>query len=630
MGIEKNTAMNRRTFLTGAAATGAIAAASAMFGCAPAAQSEAEATGAATGPSLQGTVDGYSSVIDWLGQKPEVSDDEIVETVDTEILVLGGGNAGIQCALAAAEGGAKVDVVEKTSEENRKVKGEDIGHCNSKFLIDQGYGPFDVGEIVEEFCIRCGGRVRPEIVRKYVANSGETVDHMMDLVQWPDDRIKLSPTTIDPDVSPCDPSQVICQVPGVALDGFTDWPMKRGGYRSWPGTAMFMGTIRHDIDKENGNGVGAFSRLDEVQQFSILRGQELGATWHFEETAVVLVQDESGKVVGAITQGPAGYVKYNVSKAVVLATGDYCQNADMLWGLQDELVEWAMRAGKTKEDLVGMSPNMGEGIKMACWAGGFMEASPRATNQNGSGANGPWGVCPMLWINSKGDRFMNEASVQQNFPEIIRQPKGLIAAITDSNWAESVKNGAPDHGSPNFGRPEYFTELQEDIAKVELENPEGTECRTMCIAERSHKIVYGSETLEGLLGMLGYEGESLENALATIEHYNELCHAGVDSDFGKDSECMIPIENGPFYASTAENQRWLGVGLGTMGGLETDDAMNVVDRDGNAIEGLYAIGRCLGGTFGFSNPNPWAGKNIGSAVTLGRVCGKLLTGQEIA
>ena len=66
-------------------------------------------------------------------------------------------------------------------------------------------------------------------------------------------------------------------------------------------------------------GVGAFSRLDEVQQFSILKGQELGATWHFNETATVLLQDESGAVTGAITEGPDGYVKYNASKSLGLA-----------------------------------------------------------------------------------------------------------------------------------------------------------------------------------------------------------------------------------------------------------------------------------------------------------------------
>ena len=70
MGIEEKTTINRRAFLTGAAATGALAAASAMFGCAPAAQpSEADAAGTGAAPSI-GTVDGYSSVIDWLGSKP--------------------------------------------------------------------------------------------------------------------------------------------------------------------------------------------------------------------------------------------------------------------------------------------------------------------------------------------------------------------------------------------------------------------------------------------------------------------------------------------------------------------------------------------------------------------------------
>ena len=392
--------------------------------------------------------------------------------------MLGGGHAGIQCALAAAEGGAKVDVVEKCSEDTRKVKGEDIGHCNSKFLIDQGFGPYDVGEIVEEFCIRCGGRVRPELIRKYVANSGEAVDHMMDLVVWPDDRIKIADTTIEPEVSPCDLSQCICQVPGIALDGYTDWPMKRGGYRSWPGTAMFMGTIRHDIDEEHGKGVGAFSRLDEVQQFSILKGQELGAAWHFNETATVLVQDDSGKVIGAITQGPDGYVKYNVSKAVVLATGDYAQNADMVWGLQDELVEWAMRAGKTKEDLVGMSPNMGEGIKMACWAGGFMEASPRATNQNGSGAGGPWGVSPMLWLNAQGKRFMNEDIPGQNIADqLSRVPAGMNPIsgapdlrswqIFDAKWPTEIDKMPDGHGYVNHFIPAEEVENYATVISIE-------------------------------------------------------------------------------------------------------------------------------------------------------------------
>ena len=619
--------IDRRTFVTGAAVATAVAAVAA-----PAAAQAGEAASAPEAPVVTGeATPGYVCTIDWLGQKPVISDDQIAETVDTQILVIGAGHAGIQCACAAAEGGAKVDVIEQVAEDVRKVKGEDIGHCNSQWLIDQGFGPYNVGDIVEEFCIRSGGRVRQELVRKYVANSGEAVDHLMGLVQWPDERIKLMPTTDNPEVSPLDPGECICQVPGIALDGEVEYPMCRGGYRSWPGTAMFMGHIRHDVNPDVIPIPGAFSRLDEVVQFTILKSQELGATYHFEERGVVLTQDETGRVTGAIAERADGsYVKYNASDAVVLAAGDYGSNPDMVWALQGELVEWAMRAGKSPEDVTGMSGGMGDGIKMGCWAGGFMEAAPRACNQNGAGAGGPWGVCGMLWLNAAGKRFMNEASVQQNMPVILRQPKGIIAAITDGNWAESVKNSATDHGSPNFGRPDYFYELQDDMAAVEIDNPEGSECRKMTIAERDHEKVWASDTLEGLLGMLGYEGDALQSALDAIARYNELCHAAVDSDYGKDAELMIPIEVPPFYASKTQNNKWLKVGLGTMGGLEADDSMNVLDANGDPIPGLYAVGRCLGGLFGFSNPNPFAGKNVGSAITLGRVLGKELTGQEIA
>ena len=43
--------------------------------------------------------------------------------------------------------------------------GEDIGHVNSKLLIERGYGPYDTGAITSEFCKRAAGRVNPEIIK---------------------------------------------------------------------------------------------------------------------------------------------------------------------------------------------------------------------------------------------------------------------------------------------------------------------------------------------------------------------------------------------------------------------------------------------------------------------------------
>lgn len=198
---------------------------SALAACAPKESSSASSgtEAAAAAPA------GYQCSGDWLGAAPAVGTPE--ETHDCDILVAGGGHAGIQAALAAAEGGAKVIVIETVSEGNRKVKGEDIGHVNSQWLIDQGFGPYDVGEVTAEFVKRTGGRASAEILRKYVANSGEMFDHTASMVQWPDDRIKVT-STADPTISPLDPSQVIVQVPGIAADGPVSYPLVRGGIKA--------------------------------------------------------------------------------------------------------------------------------------------------------------------------------------------------------------------------------------------------------------------------------------------------------------------------------------------------------------------------------------------------------------
>ena len=142
-----------------------------FVGATMASETTAAATGAVTRAEAEeahkaAVTSYYACQEDWLGLPPETG--EPAETVECDVLVLGGGHSGIHAALAAAEGGAKVAVVEKWAEDMRKVKGEDIGHINSQWLIDQGYGPYDVGEVTNEFVRRAGGRCNPEIGRAHV------------------------------------------------------------------------------------------------------------------------------------------------------------------------------------------------------------------------------------------------------------------------------------------------------------------------------------------------------------------------------------------------------------------------------------------------------------------------------
>lgn len=616
--MEKN--MGRRNFVAGAATVGLAGAVAGTLTGANRAQAEEAHEAAVTSY--------YQCKEDWLGLPPETG--EPAETYDCDVLVLGGGHSGIHAALAAAEGGAKVIVVEKWAEDMRKVKGEDIGHINSQWLIDQGYGPYDVGEVTNEFVRRAGGRCNPEIIRKFVANSGEMFDHLQSLVTWPDERIHIMPTTErNPDVSPYDPSQVICQVSGATADGPVEYPMMCGGNGSYAAVAQFMGEISHDNSIP---GCAAMSRLDEIMQFAILKGQELGAEWHYGERALKLTTDESGAVTGAISQklDDESYVQYNAKTGVILCLGDYSGDNKMVWNLNADISEFNARQGLTQDDLFSpFADCTGDGQKMACWVGGVMEPTPRASMNTGGGGGGPWGTCPYLFLNANGERFCNEANAVGITEATLLQPAGTVCTVTDANYYETLKNAGLDHGAPNYGRPVYYEELVADMEAIELENPEGGPVRKCTIAERDPSTVYASETLEGALKLAGYEGDALQTALDQVAKYNELCATGKDSQYGKDGKYMVPIDTPPFYTCPANNSKTTSAGLVTLAGVETNNNLQVIDVAGNVIPGLYAAGNCLGERYGNSYATPFAGNSIGMAMTHGRVAGKIITGQEV-
>lgn len=627
--VSKMEGMDRRSFLKGAAATAVAAgAAAALAGCAPKEPLSDTSEAGAAGSGEPNPVKGYQSGIDWLGQAPEIADSDVSATFDGDIVVCGGGNAGIQAALAAAEGGAKVHVLEMAGEEFRRVKGRDVGHVNSQWLIDQGFGPYNEGEIVNEFLMRCAGRNNAEIVKRYVYNSGETFDHMISLVNWPDERIRPVNRSSQ-EISPADPSSMYVPQAAGVLDGPVDYPVSQGGFKSWAGTASVVGEISHEFGDESGIGENDYSRWDEIQQFSILQSQDLGAEWHYEQRAIKLITDEAGAVTGVFAENNDGtYTRYNASKGVILCTGDFANNPDMLWALCGEISEFADRAGKTVDDLAGESTSTGDGQKMACWIGGEIEPLPRAImNYYWTGA--PWGTVPYLWLNSEGHRFMNEAETNIAWASGLRQPLGPICTISDAKWFEVLKRGGIDLGAPNAGRKDYVLEMKADVEAVEKGNPEGGRVRDCVECERAPHIVYKADTIEELLGFMGFSDEAIAEAAESVKKYNEMCKAGVDTEFNKEEKFLSPIDEPPFIGSFFINERSKGVGLVTMSGLLTDRNLQVTGPEGKPIPGLWAAGNCLGGRYGVGYTTPIAGNSIGMAITHGRVAGKIATGQEV-
>ncbi|MCF0121592.1 MAG: FAD-binding protein, partial [Oscillospiraceae bacterium] len=362
------------------------------------------------------------------------------------------------------------------------------------------------------------------------------------------------------------------------------------------------------------------------KRFSI----EHGARWHFGMKGQVLLQNEDGDVIGLIAQErkTKRYVKYLARKAVCVTTGDFSANRDMIWALLTENSEWAERLGMEKKELVGVSGRDGSGHKMCCWAGGLIEPSPRPTDQNGDCPSAPWGQVPMLWLNAYGKRFTNEASVTLSLGTMARQPKGLMCTITDSQYMKSICIAGVEHGGPNYGRPCYYDELEEDMSHVLGSGAEGYPVRCCTVVERFKSPVYGSDDLGELLDFIGYEGEAKQKALEEIANYNKLCYEKCDTDFGKDVKALIPIDKPPFYACKTDFKKrsHAKVGLNTLAGLVTDTDFNVLDEHGEPIKGLYVAGNTLGQRFGTGYATPCAGSSIGSAMTNGFVLAEKLCG----
>ena len=113
-----------------------------------------------------------------------------------------------------------------------------------------------------------------------------------------------------------------------------------------------------------------------------------------------------------------------------------------------------------------------------------------------------------------------------------------------------------------------------------------------------------ADTIEKLVEELGLPKEE---TLKTIEAYNGYCDKGVDEEFGKRKELLLPVKNGPFYGIKCTP--WF---LTTTGGIRCNDDMQVMDEDNEVIEGLYCLGSTVGDMYCNCYSTHFPGHNLGA------------------
>ena len=117
---------------------------------------------------------------------------------------------------------------------------------------------------------------------------------------------------------------------------------------------------------------------------------------------------------------------------------------------------------------------------------------------------------------------------------------------------------------------------------------------------------------------MGYEGEAKQGFLDEVKHWNEMCDAGYDSDWGADKSMMhFKIEKPPFFAASAVTGGKPSGGLCQHAAVCTDGKYRVLDAAKKPIKGLYAVGNSCGQRYGIQYHTPTAGNSCGTAFTTG-------------
>lgn len=576
----KKSQVTRRTFMKEGAA---VAGAGVLASCAPKVASNsttadakttpaASTAGAAAATTASGTMNAAMASQKWgfeVAPDP-IPDAQITKTVDADVIVVGGGIAGLVTANAAAENGAKVVLI--SASKTGTFRGGSFHAAYSKAMEKAGVERYDVDTFFRWQLACAGFNVDQDKWWKFYNNSEEAMN-------WLIDKMEAAGYTT-----------------ALELD---NWEENNGPMNAPHGSHSWI------TDKMKMVGMGA----QFVSETLIKDGEKSGVQFVWQTTAKQLVRDNNntGRVSAVIAQDKDGkYVKYAGKKAIVLATGDFSANKEMM----TKYCPWALPLLSDKGDQ-GYDNDFkfgglfkGDGQQMGLWVGAAWQktlSNPPMIQGKWIASNQPYGSHRGLVVNKNGYRFGTEdisgpyGGIQQ-----IRQPDMKAFAIWDANFAKNIGEW---HG---FGDPvgAESTPVDKIVASWEASVKAGTYVK--------------ADTLDDLINKLKLP---LEATKATIAHYNEMCKNGEDTDYHKRKMYMIPVETGPFYGADTALPDLLTV----MGGLRTSINMEVCDANDQPIPGLYNVGVMIGDYYANCYNFAVAGNNLGGpCLTFGYMAGRAI------
>lgn len=578
--------MDRRSFLKGATVAGAAAAAAGTLGLAGCAPQDKETVAAASGDLVLDAEKFTNAKWNFEIPPEPVDESKIGNTVECEILVIGAGVGGLVTATSAVEEGA--DVVVIASSDGPVSRGGSNAAFNTRLTHELGldFTREEIEPIFQEIFASNSFRLDQEKWWLVYNESGNAMNWLMDKME---------------------PYGISAVIENNQRDGGTDW---------WDGGPLKTLNVSHSFVAEGAQAAGASQQI--VVEALTKEIQKGGGQVFFSTTAVQLDRegDNTGRVTGCVAKRDGEYTRYKATKGVVLATGDFSQDKDMV----AKYCPMALPFGYG-----GVYD--GSGLKLALWIGAsWQKYTPNAPMLATMGdevlpcrwwAEGALTTFPGLLVNKKGVRYSNENCTYGYMPYPQRvQPDGCAFLIWDENW---VQDSAPWQSDRVGGEPRDTQEVYDAIQALFDPNTDWTTTDEYAgfdatMAENAVK----ADTLEELADGLGLPREEF---LAQVERYNSYCETGLDDEFHKDKRFLLPVKQPPFYG--IKNEPYT---LCITGGLNTDIQMHVCDSQNDPIPGLYGVGTVVGDMYGDVYDYKVPGINLGGAcTTFGYLLGKNLS-----
>jgi 3-oxosteroid 1-dehydrogenase len=364
--------------------------------------------------------------------------------------------------------------------------------------------------------------------------------------------------------------------------------------------------IRTVVGKATGRKIltNGASLVGQLLKIAVDRGIPV---WTEAPLQDLIVDD--GRVVGVHTVRDGQPVAVRARKGVLIAAGGFTHNREMrqrFGGDQPNEGKWSMsNPGDTGE---AIATAMALGAQTALMDEAWWLPSPRTGRFGQSTLDQARQRPRTIYVDSDGRRFCNESNSYMEVGKAMYERNRTSRAVPcwlifDDRYRKRYAHVR--------SHPGYFPKEMLESGKLKR-----------------------AATLAELAELCHIDPDGLAE---TIEHFNEHARQGLDPDYGRGESAynrslgdpnrripnpaVGPIDEGPFYACEV-----LPGDIGTCGGLVTDEHARVLDQDDRPIPGLYATGNSTATVMGRHYLGP--GASIANTMVFGYLAARHAAAQE--